>query len=292
MKDLTFTDVRCLKGDSSFLIDDGKTSILYDTGFGFTGDSVAENIKKVLGDRSLDYIFLTHSHYDHALGTPYILRHYPSAKVVAGIYADSIFKREGAKKIMAKLDREYAEECGMADYEFLGDELKVDITVDDGDIINAGDMNFEVVNLPGHTTCSVGFFCREKGLLLSSETLGVYDGKKFIMPSFLKSYRQTLESIDKARKLDVKNIVMAHYGLLDENQSEYFLTHMKEASENYAAWLLERLKKGMTPEEIIKEFKDNFWHGYLKEIYPEAALNLNASIMIELIRKELMEDAD
>ena len=51
MKDLTFTDVRCLKGDSSFLIDDGKTSILYDTGFGFTGDSVAENIKKVLGDR-------------------------------------------------------------------------------------------------------------------------------------------------------------------------------------------------------------------------------------------------
>jgi metal-dependent hydrolase (beta-lactamase superfamily II) len=53
----------------TFLIDDGKTSILYDTGFGFTGDKVANNIKAVLKERKLDYIFLTHSHYDHALGS-------------------------------------------------------------------------------------------------------------------------------------------------------------------------------------------------------------------------------
>ena len=72
MKQLKITDVRALPGDSAFLVDDGKTSILYDTGFGFTGDRVAENVKKELGNRSLDYIFLTHSHYDHALGSVYL----------------------------------------------------------------------------------------------------------------------------------------------------------------------------------------------------------------------------
>ena len=82
--DIKITDVRCQKGDAAFLIDDGKTSILYDTGFGFTGYEVAENIKNCLGNRQLDYIFLTHSHYDHALGCPYIVRQYPCAKVVAG----------------------------------------------------------------------------------------------------------------------------------------------------------------------------------------------------------------
>ena len=71
------TDVRCQKGDAAFLLDDGKTAVLYDTGFGFTGYNVADNIKKVLGDRPLDYIFLTHSHYDHALGAPYVVRAYP-----------------------------------------------------------------------------------------------------------------------------------------------------------------------------------------------------------------------
>ena len=43
--DIKITDVRCLKGDAAFLLDDGKTSILYDTGFGFTGYKIAENIK-------------------------------------------------------------------------------------------------------------------------------------------------------------------------------------------------------------------------------------------------------
>ena len=86
MNDLKITDVRVQKGDSAFLIDDGETAILYDTGFGFTGYGVAENIRAVLGERKLDYIFLTHSHYDHALGSAYILRRYPDAKVAAGAY--------------------------------------------------------------------------------------------------------------------------------------------------------------------------------------------------------------
>ena len=63
MANIKITDVRSLPGDSAFLVDDGKTSILYDTGFAFTGNKVAENIKKELLSRQLDYIFLTHSHY-------------------------------------------------------------------------------------------------------------------------------------------------------------------------------------------------------------------------------------
>ena len=42
---LTITDVRAIPGDSAFLIDDGETAVLYDTGFGFTGYAVAEKIR-------------------------------------------------------------------------------------------------------------------------------------------------------------------------------------------------------------------------------------------------------
>ena len=93
MKELKITDVRVNPGDASFLIDDGETAILYDTGFAFTGFGVAENIKKILGERSLDYIFLTHSHYDHALGSVYAKKYWPEAKVVAGEYAAKIFQK-------------------------------------------------------------------------------------------------------------------------------------------------------------------------------------------------------
>ncbi len=49
MQNLKITDVRPMSGDSGFLLDNGETSILYDTGFGFTGDRLAENVKKCLG---------------------------------------------------------------------------------------------------------------------------------------------------------------------------------------------------------------------------------------------------
>ena len=84
MKELKITDVRVVPGDSGFLIDDGTTSILYDSGFAFTGYKLADNIKNALGKRELDYIFLTHSHYDHAAGSAYVKKVFPGAKVVAG----------------------------------------------------------------------------------------------------------------------------------------------------------------------------------------------------------------
>ena len=286
--DIKITDVRCQKGDAAFLLDDGKTSILYDTGFGFTGYAIAENIKRVLGDRELDYIFLTHSHYDHALGSPYILRKYPTAKVVAGSYAEGIFKREGAKRTMRELDAKFAEKCGVTNYEFLGDELKVDIAVDDGDIIQAGDMEFKVLNLPGHTRCSIGFYCEKEGLFLSCESIGVYDGEDTILPSYLIGYGASISSIEKVEKLDITSIVVPHFGLLDKNQTEFFLKNMKSSAEKTAQELLDSIRKGYSDEEIIQQFKDKYWHGYKKEISPEDAFNLNASIMINLIRNELL----
>ncbi|MBO5273924.1 MAG: MBL fold metallo-hydrolase, partial [Clostridia bacterium] len=151
MNKIKITDVRSHKGDSAFLIDDGKTAILYDSGFAFTGFGVAENIKSILGERKLDYIFLTHSHYDHALGAAYVLKYWSNAKVAAGEYAAKIFAKPTAKAVMRDLDKKFAIRCGVADYEDLIDDLRVDVPVADGDLIKAGDMEFTVLNLPGHT---------------------------------------------------------------------------------------------------------------------------------------------
>ncbi len=288
MTDIKVTDVRKQQGDSAFLIDDGKTAILYDTGFGFTGFEVAKNIKSVLGERPLDYIFLTHSHYDHALGSAYILRCYPEAKVAAGRYAAEIFKRDGAKRVMRELDAKFAAKCGVTDYEFLGDELRVDIPVDDGDVIRAGNMTFEVIELPGHTRCSTGYYCREEALLLSTETLGVYDGDSIIAPSYLVSCKMAIESIERVSKLNIKQLLAPHYGILSDSQTEFFLKNMKSAAENAALIMMEGIKSGKTAEELIADFKARYCHGHVRDIYPDDAVNLNTSIMIELVRKELM----
>ena len=66
--DYTVTNVGPVNGGEGFLFVSENTTFLLDDGFSFCGNALVDNIKKVLGDRGLDYILLTHSHYDHVGG--------------------------------------------------------------------------------------------------------------------------------------------------------------------------------------------------------------------------------
>ena len=285
---LKITDVQALPGDSAFLIDDGKTSILYDTVFAFTGQQIADNIQKVLGDRPLDYIFLTHSHYDHALGTPYVLKAYPRARVVASEYAQKIFLKPSARAVMRELDRKFAQQCGMLEYEDLIDNLRVDIAVNGGDIITCGDMHFTVIALPGHTKCSVGFYLNESKLLLGSETLGVYFGHNTCLPSYLVGFQMTLDSFQKAKALDIDSILLPHYGLISKEEAKEFLENSEKVSRKTAEKIKELLASDASKEAIASYLTEILYTDTVKVSYPVDAFKLNTGIMIDLIEKELM----
>lgn len=285
---LTITDVRAHLGDSAFLIDDGYTSVLYDTGFGFTGRQIAENIRSLLGGRTLDYILLTHSHYDHVLAAPHICRCYPDAKVIAGGYACRIFAKPTAREAMRALDRSAAQKMGITDYEDLTDELHVDLAVRDGDEIACGDMKFRVISLPGHTKCSVGFYLEEKRLLLASETLGVYFGRGIYIPIYLVGYQMTLDSFAKAEKLDIDQLLIPHYGVIGRQEAQDFLAGSKEAAIRTAKKVREILSGGGSKADAYAYFREMFYTERIRPAYPIDAFNVNTSAMIALIERELM----
>lgn len=282
---LTITDVRVEPGDSAFLIDDGVTSIMYDAGFAFTGYEIADKIKFILGDRKLDYIFLTHSHYDHVLGAVYALKYWPEAKVVAGQHTAEIFNKPSARDVMRQLDNKFAKTCGIDTYEDLIDELKVDIVVKDGDIVKAGDMTFEVLCLPGHTKCSIGFYCAKRKLLLSCESIGVYDGKT-VMPVFLVGYHMTLDSIAKVEALDIESILVSHHGVLHGENAKQYIKDVRKSTVEIAEWIVGLLRDGVSKEDIIEGYKDRYYHGIVRRMYPIDALKLNTGIIVDLLKKE------
>lgn len=285
---LAITDVRAHSGDSAFLIDDGHTSVLYDTGFGFTGRQIAENIHSLLGGRTLDYILLTHSHYDHVLAAPHICRCYPSAKVIAGEYACKIFAKPTAREAMRALDRSAAQKMGITDYEDLTDELHVDLAVRDGDEIACGDMKFRVISLPGHTKCSIGFYLEEKRLLLASETLGVYFGRGSYIPIYLVGYQMTLDSFAEAEKLDIDHLLIPHYGVIGRQEAQDFLAGSKAAAIRTAKKVREILSGGGSKEDAYAYFREMFYTERIRPTYPIDAFNVNTSAMIALIERELM----
>ena len=189
---------------------------------------------------------------------------------------------------MMDLDRKAAASLGIFDYEDLSDMLRVDITVSDGDIITVGDMKIRAVALPGHTKCSFGFYIESEKLLLSSETLGVYDGDKNIIPSFLVGYRMTLDSIDKAKGLDIERLLIPHYGILSDEQTRFYLDNAKMSAVDTCRSIASVLKFGGTKKKAFEQVRDRFYFGDVVKAYPIDAFTLNTNIMIDLVEREIL----
>jgi len=189
---------------------------------------------------------------------------------------------------MRDLDMKFARKCGVTEYEDLIDDLKVDIPVKDGDIIEAGTMVFQAINLPGHTRCSVGYYMPENKLLLSTETLGVYKEDGTVIPSYLVGYNMTLESIAKVEALDIETILIPHYGILIGEQTKRYLKASKTHTIKVAEDFMRLVGEDKSDEEIIGYYKSIYYKDEVTISYPLDAVNLNTGIMLRLIKRECL----
>lgn len=100
----------------------------------------AEDIMDALGGKKLVSIVLTHSHWDHTGG------------------AAKLRELSGAKVIASAEDAKYIENPVLGDTSHLASACKVDETVRNGDIVKVGQMQWKVIETPGHSSGSICLF--------------------------------------------------------------------------------------------------------------------------------------
>lgn len=286
-EDYSITNVGPVDGSEAFLITSEDSAVLYDSGFGFCGRALVDNIRSVLGDRDLDTILLTHSHYDHILGSAHCTREWPDAEVVASRHTSEVIAKDSARRTMRELDAYAARVHGCGGYEDLTDSLRVDRVVSEGDRVSAGGFGFVVHEYPGHTFCSIGFHCPVEGLLLSCETLGLYVDDDTMFPTYLVGYGMTLDSIDRAMELDTDVMLLAHAGVVTGDRCGELLESSRRAAVAVADEVLEASRAGMDPDGIMGMMKDRHYTGRVRRIQPEAAFDMNSRHMVFMLMREL-----
>jgi cytochrome c-type biogenesis protein CcmH/NrfF len=65
-----------------------------------------------------------------------------------------------------------------------------------------------------------------------------------------------------------------------------YLAKAQETAQETAHTVADMLKQGRSRDEIIQFIKDRFYQGYIREIYPVNAMELNTGITIDLIERE------
>ena len=113
------------------------------------------DVMKEIGIKNLQYILLTHGHFDHILGVNGFLKNHPEAKVV-------IHREDEAFLTDPVLSHTFK-------HGLTQEPIKADIIVEDGDVLAFDDTEFKVVHTPGHTRGSVVYLLDD--LMFSGDTL-------------------------------------------------------------------------------------------------------------------------
>ena len=126
------------KGGDCILITGSERTALWDTGMFYCAPSAIEMTRSLLGGRGLDYIILSHTHYDHIGALTELRRAFPEARVICSEYGAYVLGREGARKVMKDLSlvaaKMYMDEpAGLPEFDASG--FYADASVKTGDVI-------------------------------------------------------------------------------------------------------------------------------------------------------------
>jgi hydroxyacylglutathione hydrolase len=169
----------------------GDTVIDSGTGFNFTRlYQVLKMLKVRLKD--INNIINTHSHFDHIGGNGYFI----DARVAI---------HESDADVVEKGDMKLS----YADY-FDGKltPRKVDTRLKEGDTVNAGPFELEVIHTPGHTPGSVCLYDKKSGTLFSGDTVFSDGVGRTDMPG--GNERKLRESLEKLSSFEVRRLLPGH----------------------------------------------------------------------------------
>ncbi len=240
---------------SSHLLVVGEEVALIDTGPTALQGKLFEELEKFLEDPSqLSVVLLTHAHFDHVGGLPYLRSKLPQLKCFVSKQSSELIENKTFLKSLYEENVRAAAaagvDIGMDESVWMG-AFTIDRVLGDGDVVDLGaDVQVKLISVPGHTVDSSAYYVHGDNVLCAGEAVGGYSGRDKYIPCFRSNYLDYLKSLDRMASLEVKVLGLPHAGALTGEIAPKFLLEARREAERFASQVKERLTQGELVDEI------------------------------------------
>lgn len=243
-----------------YVVDGGEESVLIGGGLSYiVPDMLQQFIEFGIDEEKIKKLFILHAHYDHSGIVPYFKKRWPWVELISSEKAGQIFSDPKISNALARLNRKAADGVGLtepAEKEgFLFTKVEVDRTVRGGDIVRCGDLTLEVIDTPGHSSCSISIYIPQEKALFTSDSAGVCFGGQ-IAPTANSNYDLYQQTLEKLVAYDAEVVLPEHFGLATGQEARSYLQRSIQAAKRERAMLEESYRRTRDIEKSTEEITD------------------------------------
>jgi len=281
-------------GEATVIFGSEKTALL-DCGMAYCGEKMVQNIKTAMEkqrekdgtERTLDYILLSHTHYDHIGALPFVRKEWPETPVCGARHGQDVLKRKGALRVIQKLGEAAEKSYGSGDIKKITTEgMSIDCVIGDGCSISLGKETITVMETRGHTDCSLSFFLEPAGILFTSESTGVLEGPGRIHSAILKSCEDSRKSIERCRSCAPKRIISPHYGIVPEFYNDEYWKLYARSMQEEKGLIRDLCRQGLDDDELLEKYAHKYWDEGRAREQPREAFLINAVNIIKSYKED------
>lgn len=260
---------------------DGPVPVLFDAGLTAGAFVYEAGIKEILGERDPEFLFLTHSHFDHVGSVSHFKEVWPDLKIVGSVRCSEILLKPKAVQLMRDLNFEGTKnikKMGLVPVNEKGFEpFGLDILVQpDQTIEPSPGLSVVALNTPGHTWDFISYWIPEKKILIASEAVATYENKGYLQPEFLVDFDAYIDSLNRLKNLGATTLCAGHYAAFTDEEAVVHIRSSIKAANDYMSMteVFLTLEKGNIEQAVLR-VKAEEWDNRPWPKQPESAYLLN-----------------